>query len=285
MKERMVACVVVLLSSAIGVAQTCTPGATTLCLLGNRFEVDAAWEDAAAASGAGYAVPKSDDWGYFWYTDPRYVDAAVRVIDGCGINGRFWVFATLLSDFEQTVEVTDTVAAVTTSYFNPLDIAPPAITDTAALATCDAGAKVLSSDRGIVSQAALDLAGHFEITVDWEDFSANTGTATGVALTSHSGYFWFFSPDNPELFIKLVDDWADSGYFWVVFGATTNVEFTVTVTNTEDGQIKSYFNPLGNTPTTVIDRQAFVSSTTSTIFADGFESGDFGAWSSVVPAP
>lgn len=280
MKQRIVACVVLLLSTGTGVAQTCTPDSTTLCLLGNRFEVDVAWTDAAAASGAGHAEAVADDWGYFWYTDPRYVDAAVMVLNGCGINSRYWVFATLLSDFEQTLTVTDSNLGVLTSYYNPVGVAPPGIADTGALATCDAGVTAFSSDSAKVSLAALELAGHFQITVDWRDFIGSTGAATGLPMTSHSGYFWFFSPDNPGLFIKLVDDWADNGHFWVVFGATTNVEFTVTVTNTEDGQVKSYFNPLGNTPTTLIDRQAFVS---STIFADSFESGDANEWSLVVP--
>jgi hypothetical protein len=282
MKTKPVAFLLILLSAVPGMAQICTRDSTTLCLDGNRFEVDVAWEDASAVSGAGYAMDVADDWGYFWYTDPRYIDAAVKVLDGCGINGRYWVFATLLSDFEQTLTITDTSHGALTSYFNPLGVASPAITDTTALDTCGAGVKVVVREPASASLAPLELAGHFQITVDWRDFMGSTGAGTGVPLTSHSGYFWFFSPDNPELFIKLVDDWANSGYYWVVFGAITTVEFTVTVTNTEDGQTQSYFNPLGNAPTTVIHRQAFVS---STVFADSFESGDANAWSSVVPAP
>jgi len=261
-------------------AQTCTPDATTLCLLGNRFEVEIAWMDAAAKSGDGQGVHMTDDWGYFWYTDPRYIDAAVRVLNGCSLNARFWVWATLLSDNQQTLSVTDTSHSVAKSYFSPLGIAPPAITDTDAFATCDSAQTPLSRITTAASPTSLELAGHFQITVEWQTFGSGTGTGTGVSLTSHSGYFWFFSPDNPELFIKLVDDYADTGYFWVVFGATTNVEFTVTVINTEDGQVQDYFNPLGNTPSTVIDRQAFVS---STVFADAFESGDTTAWSYTVP--
>ena len=280
MKKHAVAFLLLLLFSAPEIAQNCTPDATTLCLLGNRFEVDMAWMDAAAASGDGHAVAMTDGWGYFWYTDPRYIDAAVKVLNGCGINARFWVFATLLSDDQQTLNVTDTSYSVLKCYFNPLGIALPAITDTDAFATCNSAPTPLSRIKTAASQTSLELAGQFQITVEWQDFGGGTGTGTGVSLTSHSGYFWFFSPDNPELFIKLFDDYADTGYFWVVFGTTTNVEFTVTVTNTEDAQIRGYFNPLGNTPSTVIHRQAFVS---STVFADAFESGDTTAWSYTVP--
>jgi hypothetical protein len=280
MKRHTVAFLLLILSSAPGIAQICTPDATTLCLLGNRFEVDTAWMDAAAASGDGHAVAITDGWGYFWYTDPRYIDAAVKVFDACGLNARFWVFATLLSDNQQTLSVTDTSHSAAKSYFNPLGIAPPAITDTDAFATCDSAKNPLSRIKTAASQTSLELAGHFQITVEWHDFASGSGTGTGVSLTSHSGYFWFFSPGNPELFIKLVDDYANTGYFWVVFGTTTNVEFTVTVINTEAGQTRDYFNPLGNTPSTVIDRQAFVS---STVFADSFESGSTSAWSSTIP--
>jgi hypothetical protein len=280
MKTHSVAFLLLLLFSAQGTAQICTPDATNLCLLGNRFEVDMTWMDVAGTSGDGHAVAMTDEWGYFWYTDPRYIDAAVKVLNGCGINARFWVSATLLSDYQQTLNLTDTNHSVVKSYFNPLGIAPPAITDTGTFATCDGGKTLLSRITTVASQTSFEFAGHFQIAVEWKDFGSGTGTGTGVSLTSHSGYFWFFSPNNPELFIKLVDDYADTGYFWVVFGATTNVEFTVTVTNTEDGQILGYFNPLGNTPSTVIHRQAFVS---STVFADAFESGDTTAWSNTTP--
>ena len=39
--------------------------------------------------------------------------------------------------------------------------------------------------------------------------------------------------------------------------ATTNVEFTVTVTDTDTGVSKEYFNPLGTPAQAITDTQAF----------------------------
>lgn len=280
MKIPAIALLVLIVPAAPGMAGICIRDATTMCLLGNRFEVDIAWMDAAAVSGDGHAVAVTDEWGYFWYTDPRYIDASVKLINGCSFNARFWVFSVLLSDNEQILDVTDTSYGALVSYFNPLGVAPAAITDIDAFATCNSATAFLSPITTKASQTSLELAGHFDINVEWRDFAGFTGAGTGVSLTSHSGYFWFFDPNNPELFIKLVDDYANTGNFWVVFGATTNVEFTVTVTDVGDGQLREYFNPLGNTPSTVIDRQAFFS---RTVFADGLESSDTSAWSQTLP--
>jgi hypothetical protein len=45
--------------------------------------------------------------------------------------------------------------------------------------------------------------------------------------------------------------------FWVFFGGTTNVEFTVTVVDTETGAVKVYFNPQGHLADSVADVSAF----------------------------
>ena len=47
-----------------------------------------------------------------------------------------------------------------------------------------------------------------------------------------------------ELMIKVLDGRGSTGFFWVFYGALSNVEYTLTVTDTETGRSKSYFNPL-----------------------------------------
>jgi hypothetical protein len=83
----------------------------------------------------------------------------------------------------------------------------------------------------------------------------------------------------------VIDGCGINGRYWVFATLLSDFAQTLEVTDTVPTVTKSYSNPLGNTPTTVIDRQAFVSSTTSTIFADSFESGNTDAWSVAVPAP
>ena len=79
---------------------------------------------------------------------------------------------------------------------------------------------------------------------------------TAVALTGDTGYFWFFSSNNIELVIKVVDGRGFNGKFWVFYGALSNVEYTITVTDTTTGTVKTYSNPSG-TLASVADTAAF----------------------------
>ena len=64
-----------------------------------------------------------------------------------------------------------------------------------------------------------------------------------MSLTGDTGYFWFFSDANIELILKVLDGRALNGHFWVFYGALSDVEYTITVTDTVTGQVRSYFNP------------------------------------------
>ena len=65
------------------------------------------------------------------------------------------------------------------------------------------------------------------------------------AITTATGAFWFFDPTNLELVVKVLDGRSVNGKFWVFYGSLTNVEFTLTVTDTLTGAVKTYFNPQG----------------------------------------
>ncbi len=73
------------------------------------------------------------------------------------------------------------------------------------------------------------------------------GPGQAVRLTQETGYFWFFSPTNIEAVFKLLNACTpDLGnHFWVFAGGLTDVEVTVTVTDTTSGAVKTYLNPLG----------------------------------------
>ena len=60
----------------------------------------------------------------------------VKVINGCGLNQNYWVFAAATTDVEYTLKVRDTQTGEVVEYFNPLNTAAPAINDTGAFATC-----------------------------------------------------------------------------------------------------------------------------------------------------
>jgi hypothetical protein len=100
-------------------------------------------------------------------------------------------------------------------------------------------------------------ASRFQVRVDWRVPAQGTnGRGQAVALTSDTGYFWFFSANNVELVIKVVDGRPVNNRFWVFYGALSNVEYTITVTDTQTGAVKTYFNPSG-TLASVADTAAF----------------------------
>ena len=43
----------------------------------------------------------------------------------------------------------------------------------------------------------------------------------------------------------MLDGTPLNGKFWVFYGALSNVEYTMTVTDTETGEVKTYKNPSG----------------------------------------
>lgn len=85
----------------------------------------------------------------------------------------------------------------------------------------------------------------FKVQVDWHIPSGITGQGTAVPLTSDSGYFWFFSGSNVELLVKILDGRGVNNHYWFFWGAMTDVQYTITVTDTETGAVKQYYGIQG----------------------------------------
>ncbi|MEP7131704.1 MAG: S8 family serine peptidase [Acidobacteriota bacterium] len=100
-------------------------------------------------------------------------------------------------------------------------------------------------------------ASRFQVNLAWQVPSQGTsGQGAAVPLTADTGYFWFFSANNIELVLKVVDGRPLNGKFWVFYGALTDVQYTVTVLDTLTGNQKTYFSPQG-TPVSQADTNAF----------------------------
>ncbi len=100
-------------------------------------------------------------------------------------------------------------------------------------------------------------ANRFRVQVAWSIPTQGTsGVGNGVALTGDTGEFWFFSANNIELVVKVVDGHAFNNKFWVFYGALSNVQYTITVTDTTTNAAKTYTNPNGNLAS-VADVNAF----------------------------
>ena len=98
----------------------------------------------------------------------------------------------------------------------------------------------------------------FTATVEWAEFQGNTGVGHVVPTVSdQSGLFWFFNPENWELMLKVLNGCGINDHYWVFSAATTNVEYTLTVTDTFSGEVRTYSNLLGVNAPAVTDTSAF----------------------------
>ncbi|HYG62458.1 MAG TPA: hypothetical protein VEL74_07740, partial [Thermoanaerobaculia bacterium] len=87
--------------------------------------------------GAGRVVPTaSDDSGLFWFFAPENWEMLVKVLDGCSLNGHYWVFAAATTTVQYDLTVTDTRTGQVARYHNAQGTAAPATTDTGALEVC-----------------------------------------------------------------------------------------------------------------------------------------------------
>lgn len=91
------------------------------------------------------------------------------------------------------------------------------------------------------------LGNRFRVEVEWRDqHNGGNGLGTAVPGTDQTGYFWFFSPSNIELVVKILDGRTLNNKFWVFYGALSDVEYWITVTDTVTGARKRYHNRPGN---------------------------------------
>jgi len=114
---------------------TCVADASTLCLNGGRYKVRAVWS-TGNTGGPAQALPLTGDSGNFWFFNPDNVELTVKVLNGCGLNDHFWVFASGLTNVEVLITVTDTRAGRVRQYFNPRGKAFAPVQDVSAFATC-----------------------------------------------------------------------------------------------------------------------------------------------------
>lgn len=275
-----------------------------LCL--GRFQVEVAWDDGAGSAGSGMAERLTGRSGDFWFFHPANIEVVAKVLDGCAINGHYWVYAVGLTDVAVTMTVRDLrsgspYAGVATSdvrkswtsaagsHFGP-------IVDQEAFATCDDGAAAASGAASaarpnVVSGAPLGRfgealrdgprsspsashggvpascrsgggslclqGGRYEVRANWRAGEAS-GDAAGVPRTADTGMFWFFSPDNVELVVKVLDGCGINGHRWVAMGGLTDVGVEVVVRDTASGAAaRRYASPEGSPFATNLDVTAF----------------------------
>jgi hypothetical protein len=178
------------------------------------------------------------------------------------VNGFFWVFYGGLTDLEYTITVLDFQTGKTRTYTKPagssdggfdvsaftpsgsVEEAPPGAVSAPALpavATCSGDSATL----------CLNSAHPFFVTLSARD--QRTGhTGTGLAIPQNDIFGYFSIPDltsnpqNPEVFVKVLDGRGVNGFFWVFYSGLTDLEYTVTVQERDTGRVRTYVKPAGS---------------------------------------
>jgi hypothetical protein len=264
----------------------CQLDATSACLDGARFKVAVTYQLDEQTFTA-QAVQLSDDTTAFWFFDASNYELMVKVLDGSSVNGDFWIFSGGLSSVEYTVTVTDILTGTVKTYPKAAGIlqsfadtsafpaatpaaAPPHGSQSAATTQYDAkhdsAAGLPAGHRratprasaGTCTAGATDLcllAARFKAEITFDGGSVS-GNGQAISLTGDTGSFWFLAPDNFEVTVKILDGTAVNGRFWVFYGAMTNFAFTLTLTDTTNGAVRTYVNPAG-TIASLADTSAF----------------------------
>jgi hypothetical protein len=104
-----------------GGGAACVPGDSTLCLLGNRFRVEASFRDYSGTVGAAGATPLTADTGALWFFGGTNLELMVKIVSFCGSGvNRYAVYAGGLTDVEVALTVTDTKDGTARSFTNQL---------------------------------------------------------------------------------------------------------------------------------------------------------------------
>lgn len=97
--------------------------------------------------------------------------------------------------------------------------------------------------------------GRYAVEAQWTDHDLVEGDGMVNQISDDSGEFWFFDAGNVELLVKVLNACALPQFnsYWFFAAGLTNVEVTLTVTDTETDMVFVYENPLGNPFDPILD--------------------------------
>lgn len=269
-------------------AQVTVPAAaqnpTILPLGGTRFRVTLeALDQRTGKIGGGVSIPQNDLFGYFSIPaltgNAANPEVFVKMLDGNGVNGKFWVFYGGLTDMQYEIRVSDLYTGATRSYLKPAGSSCGGF-DTSAF-NAAVSAPITEQESEPVSLAGVQLvevlevadactsstgglcvnASRFRVTL-WARDQRSGKTGAGQALPQNDLFGYFSIPSitnnasNPEVFVKVLDGRGTNGRFWVFYGGLTDMEYTLSVTDTTTGAVRHYTKPAGS-PCGGFDTAAF----------------------------
>ncbi len=265
----------------------CSGSTTSLCLAGDRFRLHADWWVRDERTKDGTALAIREETGGFWFFTADNPEIIVKVLDGCGSNDHHWIYAAGLTDVEVHLSVTDTETGEIWSRVNPWQQPFSPLQDIEALGGCPASASTSAAEPNSVGWMASKAigeklpvkgkgplaegscvpdattlclsGGRFEVSATFASWTGGATPAFAESLTAESGMFWFFAPDNLELFVKIVDACVEFDRYWMFAAGLTNLEVELTVRDRWADQEEVYPNPLGNAFELIRDTSSFAS--------------------------
>jgi hypothetical protein len=254
-----------------GPDQTLTTGACSpgLLLRGGLYRVHGTYLLEDGRQGELRFGKRSEVSAVFSFDDPNDVQGAVKVVDGCAVDGRDWVFVGGLTDQEVYLHVDHTEAGTARLYANALKNAWRPVLDTEGfecprrrlpdrpmLALPAAAADACGSETVLCLNGGLHRV---EGTYRLQD--GRSGSLRFTPLTASSGYATFDASsddaDDLQVMVKVLDVCSFYRSTWAFLGGLTDQELHIAVTHSETGVVKRYDNELKQVFEPVQDLDAF----------------------------
>jgi photosystem II stability/assembly factor-like uncharacterized protein len=245
------------------VFDACTQGADRLCLVGKKYQVSlTARHPRTGALVTGRAIEEGDQFGYFSFPDvtgdASFPEVFVKMVDAMAApppyGGHAWVFHSSLTDLDYTLTVLETgtgrvrtyaasdAGTLTCGWSDTSAFVRGCTNEDGAASSNEPGARLAASSG---AELAL-LNGRFRAFLRATD--PRTGRIGEGAALSRADGFGYFSlpaftgdPSFPEVFVKMTDATGlAGGGFWVFHTGLTDVGYTLTVTDTATGAVKTY---------------------------------------------
>ncbi|MCY3590322.1 MAG: hypothetical protein OXH32_01630 [Acidobacteria bacterium] len=102
------------------------------------------------------------------------------------------------------------------------------------------------------------LDSRYAVKVEWRTPDGEVGAGRVVQDgTNDSGLFTFFDPSNWEILVKVLEGCSVNGHVWVYGASTTDLGYTIMVTDAATGDVRRYSNEAGRPAEAITDATAF----------------------------
>lgn len=240
-------------SGATAPTGPCKASAQVLCLASRRFQVEVDWNNQFdGSSGKAKASPA----GFFTFGDSSNVELMVKILDD---GSHYQLYYGQLTNLGFSIRVTDTETGRVSFFANGRNncggVAELAPSDGHGHSRAPVWLGPVSEEVSLASAFAkkgscksgkdgLCLNGNrYLARVTWRNqFNGASGAGKAKPISGVTGAFGFTSLSNTELLVKVLDN---GGRTLVIWGAMSNLEYTLEVTDTKTGKVKTYHNPAG----------------------------------------